>query len=66
MPFWNLKYIKGNCLRLWGAVLGERGWWLSALLVLACAHADRFEVGALALAVAEPAPPDPDRLRRCG
>ena len=57
---------RGITCDFWGAVLGERGWWLSALSVLACAHADRFEVGVLALAVAEPAPPDPDRLRRCG
>jgi len=53
-------------------VLGERGWWLSALSalsalsVLARAYVDRFEVCVLALAVAEPAPPDLDRLRRCG
>ena len=64
-------------------MLGERGWWLSALSalsVLACAHADRFEADMLAvaaeepavaaeepaLAAEEPAPPDPDRLRRCG
>ena len=63
---------RGIACDFWGAVLGERGWWplalsaLSALSVLACAHADRFEVGVLALVVAEPAPPDPDRLRRCG
>ena len=60
---------RGIACDFWGAVLGERGWWLSALSalsVLACAHPDRFEVGVLALAVAEPDPPDPDRLRRCG
>ena len=50
---------RGITCDFWGAVLGERGWWLSALsalLVLACAHADRFEVCALALVAAEPAP----------
>ena len=61
--------LRGITCDFWGAVLGERGLWLStlsALSMLACAHADRFEIGVLALAVAEPAPPDPDRLRRCG
>ena len=37
-----------------------------ALAGLARAHVDRFEVCVLVLAVAEPAPPDLDRLRRCG
>ena len=60
---------RGITCDFWGAVLGERGWWLSALSALSVlerAHVDRFEVGVLALAEAEPAPPDPDRLRRCG
>ena len=60
---------RGITCDFWGAVLGERGWWLSALSalsVLARAHVDRFEVCVLVLAVAEPAPPDLDRLRRCG
>ena len=67
---------RGIACDFWSAVLGERGWWLSALSalsVLARAHVDRFEVGMLALAVAElalaaaePAPPYADRLRRCG
>lgn len=71
-----MKEVKGNCLRLWGAVLGERGWWLSALSalsVLACAHVDRFEADMLVLAAEEPAPlrmrigyGDVDRLFTCG
>ena len=47
-------------------MLGERGWWLSALSaqsVLACAHADRFATDMLAVTAAEPvlaaAEPDP-------
>ena len=50
---------RGITCDFWGAVLGERGWWLSALSalsVLAHAHVDRFEVCVLALAVAEPTP----------
>ena len=35
-------------------MLGERGWWLLALSVLSCAHADRFEADMLVLAAAEP------------
>ena len=49
----------GIACDFWGAVLGERGWWLSALSalsVLACAHADRFEADMLAVAAEEPAP----------
>ena len=48
---------RGIACDFWGAVLGERGWWLlalSALSVLACAHADRFEADMLVLAAAEP------------
>ena len=40
-------------------MLGERGWWLSALsalLVLACAYVDRFVADMLAVAAAEPDP----------
>ena len=38
--------LRGITCDFWGAVLGERGLWLSTLLalsMLACAHADRFE-----------------------
>ena len=57
-------------------MLGERGWWLSALSalsVLACAYVDRFEADMLVLAAEEPAPlrmrigyGDVDRLFTCG
>ena len=56
---------RGIACDFWGAVLGERGWWLlalSALSVLACAHADRFATDMLALAAAEPAHPYADRF----
>ena len=45
---------RGIACDFWGAVLGERGWWLLALSVLSCAHADRFEADMLVLAAAEP------------
>ena len=57
-------------------MLGERGWWLSALSalsVLACAYVDRFEADMLVLAAVEPASllmrigyGDVDRLFTCG